>query len=114
LFVAADDRSRVFANQEATMARVMGQRRQGRIASDDARIEIDAGRLAQVLTDLVRRAAKDELLPERNADDVEADVVPWLKAFGALGEIRLSGKYDADGLTLHGETSPPVERESAR
>jgi len=113
LFVVADDRSRVFTNQEATMAKLMARRRAGRIASDDARIEIDAPRLARVLTDITRRAAKDELVPERNADDVEQEIIPWLKAFGALGEIRFEGKYENGGLTLRGGThAPPAESAS--
>ncbi len=108
LFVAADERSRVFANQEATMAKLMGRERAGRISSNDARIEIDTARLAKVLSDLARQAAKDELWPERNADDVEHDIIPWLNAFGALGEIQFEGKYENGGITLRGGTHAPV------
>ncbi len=110
LFVMADERSRVFTNQEATMAKLMARERAGRIASDDARIEIDTARLAKILSDLTRQTAKDELWPERNADDVERDVIPWLKALGALGTIRLEGKYEGEGITLRGGThAPPAE-----
>ncbi len=109
LFVVANERSRVFANQEATMAKVMARERAGRITSDDARIDIDAARLAAVLSDLARKAAREELWPERNEADVERDVVPWLNAFGALGEIAFVGKYEGEGITLRGGTHAPAK-----
>lgn len=112
LFVVANDRARVFANEEATMAALMGRERAGRVSSEDASIDIDAPRLAKVLTNLARSAGKNELWPERNADDVEHDVLPWIRAFGALGTIHLEGHYENGSLVLRGGTQAPREEPS--
>ncbi len=112
LFVVANDRARVFTNEEATMAALMGRERAGRVSSEDASIAIDAPRLAEVLINIARRAAKNELWPEQNADDVEHDVLPWIRAFGALGEIHLEGHYENGPLVLRGGTQAPSEEVS--
>ncbi len=109
LFVVANDRTRAFTNHEATMAALMARERAGRVVSDDALIEVDAPRLSKILIDLTRKAAKNELWPEKNYDDVEHDIVPWLRAFGALGEIRLEGRYENGPLVLRGGTRAPEE-----
>lgn len=109
LFVVANERARVFANEEATMAKIMARERAGSVSSQDAVIDVDAPRLADVLIDLAREAAANELWPEMNADDVEREVVPWIRAFGALGEIRLEGKYENGPLVLRGGTRAPEE-----
>jgi len=109
LFVVANDRARVFTNHESTMAALMARERAGRVVSDDALIEVDAPRLSKILIDLAREAAKNELWLEKDYDDVERDVVPWIRAFGALGEIRLEGRYENGALVMRGGTRAPEE-----
>jgi hypothetical protein len=104
LFVAPGDRFWMFTNREATMSRLMARERIGRVESLDAVIEVDAKGLGALLRDLALKAADDELWPERNRGDVERDVVPWLNALSAAGELRLEGKYADGGITLHGVT----------
>jgi hypothetical protein len=107
LFVAPGDRFRMFTNQERTMSRLMARERIGRVESLDAVIEVDGKRLGGLLRDLALNAAADELWPERDRDDVEREVVPWLNALSAAGELRLEGNYADGGVTLHGVTRPP-------
>jgi hypothetical protein len=95
------------------MARIMARERAGSVSSRDAMIDVDTARLAEVLIDLARTAARNELWPERDADDVEREVVPWIRAFGALGAIHFEGNYENGPLVLRGGTRAPDEAAEA-
>lgn len=47
--------------------------------------------------------AEEELLPERNAEDVQTDWIPYLDGTGTLGSFSALGQWEDDGLRIDGQ-----------
>lgn len=102
VYAAAGDRFRMFTNQEPTMAALLSRSQIGRITASDVTLRCDVQELGEVATAMIRNAADHELLPRRNRDDADRDLVPVAEAVSQLGVLWVEGKYDDHGLAFEG------------
>lgn len=102
LYAASGPRLRVFANDESTMAALLGRRQIGRVTASDLSVRVDCPAVARLAKTLIRRAAEQELLGRRNVDDAERDLFPIADAIAELGVLHIEGRYDDEGLAFSG------------
>lgn len=104
------------ASQEPAMARLVraaqnprGQAKE--LIGEFAVVEVNWTAAASKAEALARQAAKFELLPHMNAEDLEAKVLPLLRALGSQGRARLDFTPSDDGrrLEFHGSLTSEAE-----
>lgn len=65
-------------------------------------IRVDWKRFAEAATELMIDAARLELVPERNAADVESDYLPWLDALSEWGAARVNVSSTSGAILFDG------------
>ena len=99
--VADAGETRYVASHEHLMTAALGageQAREGAVAS----LHVQWAPFGRALASLVRRAAREELLPGLNEDDVSRDIAPVFTALQAWGTLEFRLDVSGDGLQGEG------------
>ncbi|NIA12890.1 MAG: hypothetical protein GWP08_02325 [Nitrospiraceae bacterium] len=89
-------------SQEPVMAALNGRLNEAPPVAADAAVRVDWASLAECVEDLLRTAAELELVPRMNTADVEKMVLPFVRAVGVLGHLKIEAKDEGDRLAFEG------------
>lgn len=95
----------LFAAQERTMAALLDGLQGGRPADANLALRLDWRQLSGVLSEVLLRAARWELLPECNEADVCRDWLPLCEATGDLGQAAIDAQAWGGWLQFKGQLS---------
>jgi len=104
-----DDQLLYYTNQQSVMARTVGRMETATPSSAHLELAIDWARVSRVGTDLVRVAAKHELLPRMNAADAEDLVVPYMRSLAQFGALHVECKSDGSSVRFEGHLAATKE-----
>lgn len=94
-------------SQQGLMDDLVGHLNQGPAIDADFFFTADWERVGKWLSSYAEEAAVNGLIPGKNLDDVQYEIVPWLQAFSALGRASFYGKADGQTLTVTGFLARP-------
>jgi len=112
LCFSGQDRDWFVTTRESTMAELAGKLKEALPVEADATVRINWEDLAARAGVLVRKAGELELIPGMNSRDVERDVMPWVRALGRMGRLRLDGTCESDRVVFRGILAQQAHRDA--
>ncbi len=109
LCLAAWEDTWLAATREAAMARVAGRLAERPGIRADVAVRVDWTKCGTFLERFLRRAAQLELVRGMDAREAEHIVLPYTRALGRLGALRLQGRMEGDRLHFEGRLAETVE-----
>jgi hypothetical protein len=106
------DRDWFLTTRESTMAEVAGRLKEASPVEADVTVCINWEKLAARAGVLMRKAGELELIPGMNSRDVERDVMPWVRALGCMGHLRLDGTCESDRVVFQGILAQQAHRDA--
>ncbi len=97
------------ATQEPRMSALVGRLDAGRPVTADMSVEVNWRKAGACAEALIRQAAAAELISRMDLNDVETQLVPWARALGRLGRLRLEFRSKGDRLAFEGFLGEQVE-----
>jgi hypothetical protein len=105
LATAASGDAFVVTNPAPTMGPLLDALDGVELRREDPALHLDFARLADKSRALLLQGARLGLLPRRNEQDLDADLLPLLRAMGHLGQLELRFVPEADHVAVSGAFS---------